>query len=195
MKRNGVSCVIFALAFLAAGAAHGRTANSEISFSATRAGEHIIAEARVDLAAAPALAWSVLTDYEAYPRFISTMRESRVVSRDSAGAVVEQKGSFGFLFFSREIEARMLIAEIPPNAIVARAVGGSFRELLGRYELLPVNGGVRLSYTGRLVPEFSLPPLIGMSIVHYALKKNFTEMVDEIRRRDALARQPFGAAR
>lgn len=122
------------------------------------------------------------------------MRESKVMSRGPAGTVVEQKGSFGFLFFSQEIEARMLVAEFPPNSIVARSVGGSFRELLGRYELLPVGAGVRLSYTGRLVPEFGLPPLIGMSIVHYALKKNFTEMVDEIRRRDALARQPFKAA-
>ncbi|MBE0627582.1 MAG: SRPBCC family protein [Burkholderiales bacterium] len=194
MNRNCVTGVFLSLVVSAAGAAYGQTASSEIDFSATREGEFIVAEARVDLAAAPALAWAVLTDYEAYPRFISTMRVSKVVSRDRTGTVVDQKGSFGFLFFSQEIEARMLVAEFPPSSIVARSVGGSFRELLGRYELLPVGGGVRLSYTGRLVPEFSLPPLIGMSIVHYALKKNFTEMVDEIRRRDALARQAFKAA-
>jgi ribosome-associated toxin RatA of RatAB toxin-antitoxin module len=194
LNRNGVNCVILALVVLAAGAAHGQTASSEINFSATRDGEFIVAEARVDLAATPALAWAVLTDYEAYPRFISTMRESKIMSRGPAGTVVEQKGRFGFLFFSQDIEARMLVAEMPPYSIVARSVGGSFRELLGRYELLPVGGGVRLSYTGRLVPAFGLPPLIGMSIVHYALKKNFTEMVDEIGRRDALARLPFKAA-
>jgi hypothetical protein len=117
------------------------------------------------------------------------MRESKIVSRGPGGTVVEQKGSFGFLFFSEDIEARMLVTESPPGTIVARSIGGSFRQLLGRYELLPLGKGVHLSYSGRLVPEFDLPPLIGMSIVRYALKQNFTEMVDEIRRRAAVARQ------
>jgi carbon monoxide dehydrogenase subunit G len=194
LTRNGAAGGFLFLVILAVSAAHAQVVRTEISFSAAREGEFIIAEARVDLPVAPATAWAVLTDYENFPRFISGMRESKVVARHPAGMVVEQKGSFGFLFFSQEIEVSMLVSEFPPNVIASRSNGGSFRDALGRYELQPLEEGVRLSYAGRLLPEFSLPPLIGMSIVRYALERNFTEMIEEILRRDALARQPVKAA-
>jgi ribosome-associated toxin RatA of RatAB toxin-antitoxin module len=161
----------------------------EIQFLATREGEFILAEARVDLPVAQSMAWSVLTDYESYPRFISTMIESRIIERSPFGKIVDQKGSFGFLFFTQAVEVRMLVAELPPSVVVARLVSGSFRDLQGRYELQPIASGTRLSYQGRFLPDFNLPPLIGMSIVHHALQKNFTEMVDEILRREAAAQR------
>jgi ribosome-associated toxin RatA of RatAB toxin-antitoxin module len=130
----------------------------------------------------------VLTDYERYPRFISSMRESKVVSRSSEGLVVEQKGSFSFLFFSQGIDVRLLVSEFPPNVIESRAIDGDFRVMNGRYELLQHGNNVRLSYSGRLVPNFSLPPIIGMKIMRYILLRNFREMVEEILRRDATAR-------
>ncbi len=190
LSRAGVAALFFILVQWGAGAAQAQVARPEIAFSVSLEGEFILVEAHVDLPVAPSMAWAVLTDYEGYPRFITGMRESRVVSRVPEGVVVDQKGSFGFLFFSQAIEVRALITEYPNNLIVSRTIGGSFRDSLGRYELLPLDGGVRVDYTGRLLPEFSLPPLIGMGIVHYILQRNFTEVVDEILRRDALARQP-----
>ena len=41
---------------------------------------------------------------------------------------------------------------------------------------------------GRFVPDFQIPPVIGIGIVHIAMQKNFTELVDEINRREAQAR-------
>jgi ribosome-associated toxin RatA of RatAB toxin-antitoxin module len=185
---------VFALAMLLAGSAHAWSNAPEISFSVAREGEFIRTEARVDLPVSPTLAWAVLTDYERYPRFISTMNESRVVSRSPAGLVVEQKGHFSFLFFSQAIETRLVVSEFPPNLVVARAIEGSFRVMNGRYELLQTENGVRLSYSGRLVPEFNLPPIVGMDVVHYILLRNFREMVDEMLRRHAAAQHEFGLA-
>jgi ribosome-associated toxin RatA of RatAB toxin-antitoxin module len=154
----------------------------ETNFSALREGESIVVSASVDLPVAAAQAWSVLADYERYPQFITGMRESRIIARGPSGLVVEQKGEFGILFFSQEVETRMLVVETPPHSIVSRSIGGSFREMEGRYELQPLPQGVRLIYSGRLVPEFGLPPLIGMPAVRYVLRRNFSEMVDEIMR-------------
>jgi hypothetical protein len=47
---------------------------------------------------------------------------------------------------------------------------------------------VRLDYTGRFTPDFYLPPLIGMPIMRRIVERRFRAMVDEIERRDALAR-------
>lgn len=165
----------------------------DIQFSATREGEFIVAEARVELPVAQATAWSVLTDYENYPRFISTMNESRIVERSPYGKVVDQKGTFGFLFFTQSVEVRLLVAELPPSVVAARLVSGNFRDLQGRYELQPIANGTRLLYQGRFLPDFDLPPLIGMSIVHSALQRNFSEMVEEILRREAAARRERAA--
>jgi len=180
---------------LLANLAYGQSNTPEISFSVTRAGELIQTDARVDLPVVPAVAWGVLTDYEHYPHFISSMRESKVVSRSPEGLVVEQKGSFSFLFFSQDIEIRLLVSEFPPNAIESRAINGDFRVMSGRYELLQSGNKVRVSYSGRMTPNFGVPPIIGTSIVRYILLKNFREMVAEILRRDAAARsaaQPNG---
>lgn len=107
--------LIIAFMALLANLAYDQSKSPEISFSVTREAEFIKTEARVDLPVAPALVWAVLTDYERYPRFISSMRESKIVSRSPDGLVVEQKGRVSFLFFSQAIEARMLVSEFPPQ--------------------------------------------------------------------------------
>ena len=186
---NSAAGVLIVMAMVLISPAYGRTDRPEISFNVTREGEFIRTEAHVDLHVSPALVWAVLTDYEHYPRFISTMRESKIVSRSPESLVVEQKGQFDFLFFSQAIEAKLQVSEIPPNLILARAIEGSFRVMDGRYELLSTGNGTRLNYSGRLVPEFSLPPIVGMHIVRYILLGNFSEMIDEMLRRDAVARR------
>jgi hypothetical protein len=168
---------MIAVMVLLANLAHAQSHAPDISFLVTREGEIILTDARVDL--------PVITDYEGYPRFISSMHESKVISRSPEGSVVEQKGHFSFMFFSQGIEARLVVSEFPPDLIVTRAIEGDFLVMNGRYELRQIGNHARLSYSGRLVPKFSLPPLFGLSIVRYILLRNFREMVDEILRRDA----------
>jgi ribosome-associated toxin RatA of RatAB toxin-antitoxin module len=182
--RDIIKLTIAATLFLAS-VAYAQSDRPEISFTVTREGEFLRTDAHVDLPVAPAAVWAVLTDYERYPHFISSMRESKIVARRPEGLVVAQKGSFSFLFFAQEIDARLLVSEFPPNVIESRAIEGDFRVMQGRYEILQRGSAVRLSYTGRLQPNFILPPIIGTSIVRYVLLRNLREMVDEILRRDA----------
>ena len=180
--------LFLAATVLLANLAHGEIGAPGFSFVVTREGDSIRTEAHVDLAVAPALVWAVLTDYERYPRFISSMRDSRIVSRSPGELVVEQKGSFSFLFFSQDIEARLLVSEFPPNIIESSVLKGDFKVMNGRYELLQVGDNARLSFSGRLIPKFSLPPVFGMSIARSVLLRNFNELIAEILRRDADAR-------
>lgn len=171
----------------------------ESRFEVVREGEFVTVTATADLAADPRLAWAVLTDYESYPRFVTDMRTSKILSRGGQGSegpvVVEQKGEFGFLLFTQPIDVRMVVFENPPRSIVARSIGGSFRDFVGRYEIMPLAGGMRLSYTGRFSPDFILPPLVGMTAVRYLMQKRFNELVGEILRREAQARPPARDAR
>jgi carbon monoxide dehydrogenase subunit G len=153
-----------------------------------RHGDAVTVFAGIELQVDPKIAWSVLSDYDHFSEFVPGMSVSRVLSRTSATTIVEQKGEFGFLFFRQPVELKLEVAETPQSVIVARAVGGSFREMSGRYDLEDVDGGVRIAYTGRFVPDFPLPPFLGVIAIRHTAATQLSAMVDEILRRDARAK-------
>ncbi|WP_157731142.1 SRPBCC family protein [Variovorax sp. HW608] len=149
-------------------------------------GESISVTASAEMLVDPHTAWKVITDYDHLAEFIPSMRSSRVVRRDADRLLVEQTGEFSFLFFRQPVEAKLAVVESPERWVAARAVGGNLREMDGRYTLesLP-SGAVRLSYSGRLVPDFAIPPVIGKMVVRNLVANQFDAMVREIERRDA----------
>jgi ribosome-associated toxin RatA of RatAB toxin-antitoxin module len=188
MRRSALpaACFMLSAALLVPQLALAQAAGSEISLNAVREGEFVNVSASVDLPVERDLAWSVLTDYAQYPRFVSSLTDSRVSDRSPDGYVVDQKGEFAFLFFSRKIELRMRVVEVPRQSVAARSIGGDFRELSSRYELQPLGiNGVRLVYLARFIPEFSLPPIIGMAAVEYVMRRDFSQLAGEILRRGA----------
>ncbi len=163
----------------------------QLSIEVRRVGDFITVNATVELKADPRIAWEVLSNYDDLARFIPDIRSSRVLKRDADGivVVVEQKGEFGVLFFRRDVEVTMEVSEEPPRRIVARAISGSMKEMETRYDLAPSERGVRLGYHGRFIPDFFLPPLIGLPLVRRSLERRFRAMAEEIERRAALARE------
>lgn len=152
-------------------------------------GGAITVSASADMRVQLATAWDVISDYDHLAEFIPDMRSSRVVQRDGDQVLVEQTGVLGFLFFQQAVEIRLAVTEWPPQRIVAHAVGGNLKEMTGSYTLETLPGGaIRLSYTARLRPDFAVPPLVGTLVVRDALARQFTAMVNEIVRRDTLAR-------
>jgi carbon monoxide dehydrogenase subunit G len=156
-----------------------------ISLETYRQGDAINVFAEVLVDVDPKLAWDVLSDYDHLAQFIPDMSVSRVLSREGNTVIVEQKGEFGVLFFHQPIDLRLQIVEVPHTSIVAHAVGGSFREMSGRYDLDETGGRVRISYAGRFVPGFSLPAFLGIIGVRHTAATQLTALVDEILRRDA----------
>jgi hypothetical protein len=82
----------------------------------------------------------------------------------------------------------MVVSEEPPRRIAARAIAGSMNYMEASYELSASGSGFELGYSGRFVPRFFVPPLIGASIVRRSLERRLRAMVNEIERRDAAAR-------
>jgi carbon monoxide dehydrogenase subunit G len=179
--------LIASCALLAAQCLPRSAAAHEIAIEVAREGEFISVRASAELKADPRVAWEVLTDYDNLAEFIPDLRSSRVLRRDAGGVLVEQKGEFGFLFFRQPIEVTMAVSEQPPRRIAARAVAGNMKDMEGSYELQASEAGLRLGYFGRFVPDFFLPPLIGLPIVRRSMERRFRAMVEEIERRDALA--------
>jgi carbon monoxide dehydrogenase subunit G len=156
--------------------------------TAHREGEAVLVEAFDDIDATPQQAWEVLTDYEGLSRFIPDMTESRVIMRNGNSVLVDQKGSASLFLLRRPVQVRLEIVESPCEWVTSRAVGGSFKEMDGRYDLRPQGGTLRFTYHGRIVPDFWVPDFMEAAAVRRAVSRQFGAMVNEIRRRVAADR-------
>jgi hypothetical protein len=163
---------------------------AEVAVHITRNGDALHVDARAEFEGTSARAWQVLTDYGRFAEFIPDLLSSRVISRDGNRVQVEQKGEAWLLFFSFPIDVRLAITEQPNTRIVSRSVGGNFREMECTYTLEAGQGRVLLRYTGRMVPDFYVPPLIGTLVLRHSVETSFRALVDEIERRQALPQKP-----
>ena len=180
--------LIAAVALAAAQSLPGCAEAQELTIEIDRQGEFITVSASALMQVDARIAWEVLSDYDHLAQFIPDMKSSRVVSRSGDRVLVEQKGEIGFFFYRQPVNVTLEVREQPQRRIVARRIDGNIRELETRYDLETSAAGVRFDYIGRFIPNFSLPPLIGMPIVRRIVERRFRAMVEEIVRRDALAR-------
>lgn len=167
---------------------HGPAAAQEVLIETVRKGDLITLIASAELQVDTGTVWGVISDYDHLAEFIPDMQSSHVIQREGDKVLIEQTGQIGFLVFQQPVAVRLEVHESPQRVIEAHAVGGNLKEMEGRYALerLP-SGAVRLTYSGRLVPGFAVPPVIGTLLVRNLLSEQFTALVREIIRRDLAA--------
>lgn len=179
--------MIAALALAAPLSTQG-AAQADVSIRTSHEGEFVTVSASAVMRVDPRIAWAVLSDYDHLAQFIPDMKSSRVVSRDGHKLRVEQTGEVGFIFYKQPVTVTLEVDEEPPRRITARGVEGNVKGLESYYELHASGPEVRLDYAGRFDPDFAIPPLIGMPVMRRVIERRFRAMVEEIQRRDALAR-------
>jgi len=155
---------------------------ADVVVDVARSGDVFQVDASAQLAGTVARAWQVLTDYSRFTEFVPDMQASRVISREGNRAVVEQKGEARVLFFSFPIDVRLAVIEYPKERIVSQAVAGNFREMHGTYSLEAGQGRVVVRYSGRLVPDFFVPPVVGTLALRRNVEATFRALVGEMER-------------
>jgi ribosome-associated toxin RatA of RatAB toxin-antitoxin module len=117
--------------------------------------------------AGPAVVWKILTDYEHMPEFVPDLQSAKILARSGNEAIVEQFGVARFLFISRDIHLVVRVTEQAMSAIDISMINGDMKIYHCRWEMSPIaeTGGTRISYTGRLVPKFYVPGMLGANIV------------------------------
>ena len=167
--------------------AAGPAAPAAALVEAHREGEGVVVHAVAEIAADARLAWDVLTAYDRYPEFVPDLQASRVVARSGRTATVEQHGRAGWLFYRIPVCVELSVVEEPYERVRAFGTGGDFRVFEGTYRLVPLPHGVRVEYSGRLVPDFHLPPWIGLAVLRAMVARQFEGLTGEIERRGAAA--------
>ena len=158
---------------------------ADIVVDVKRSGDVFSIEAHAEFPGGVARTWEVLTDYDRYAEFIPELTQSRVISRKGREVQVDQKGQTRVLFLNYPLDVRLAVSEQPYERVSSRAVAGSFREMRNAYVLEAREGRVLLRYTGRLVPDFYVPPIFGTLVLRRTVESMFEALVEEMERRNA----------
>lgn len=158
-------------------------AASEYSFKAERQGRAVQLRARVLLRGELSTVWRVLTDYDAYSRFIPGMQQSKVVVRLGNTATVEQHGEVQLLWVKRPLHVLLSVVEEPMRSVESTLLSGSVKYFRGRYELSSVGDSVQLDYLGEVVPDDDdQVGLVELVAIRANSARQFEALVREIER-------------
>lgn len=134
--------------------------------------------------ATPQDAWQVLTDYDRLHEFVPNLLSSKLISRSSQEAIVEQHGQAGFLFIRRTIHLMVRITEQPFSSIDVVLIAGDMKHYAAHWELVPSQqnsvNGTRIIYSGTMEPDFFVPPLFGRLLMQADVKKMVEATVTRI---------------
>lgn len=132
--------------------------------------------------ASPAAVWKVLTDYEAMPGFVPDLEKNSVISRTGNRVILEQSGVARFLFLSRTINLIVHVAEEPMSSIEIKLVTGDMKVYHCRWEMTPVpeTGGTRIVYTGKMVPKFYVPGMLGSNIIRRDIERMMQAVLERL---------------
>jgi hypothetical protein len=153
-----------------------------VTVEAVRHGEAIDIRASAQLQADGTTAWRVLTDYARYVDFIPHLRSCQVTARRGAVVTVQQEGEAALWWFKLPVRITYEITEQPPSRLQSHAIAGNLRSLDSVITLTPDGTGLRLDYSGRVVPGFALPGAMEQAAVERNIGQQFQALADEIER-------------
>ncbi|MES2316871.1 MAG: SRPBCC family protein [Pseudomonadota bacterium] len=145
------------------------------------AGQVFEVNASGSVKASPAAVWKVLTNYEGMPEFVPDLEKTKVISRTGNRAIIEQSGVARFLFLSRTIHLVVQVAEEPITSIDISLVTGDMKVYSCRWEMsaLP-DGGTKIAYSGKLVPKFYVPGMLGSNIIRRDIERMMVAVLQRL---------------
>lgn len=139
------------------------------------------------VAASPATALDVLTDFDHMVGVVPNLEISRIVSRTGRVFVIEQRGKADFGPFSVRFESRRRVEVFPDGRLVADALSGSTKYMHSELRVQAQGRGARIDYQAEMIPDRWLPSALGVSFMRHELAEQFNALRREMERRQAAA--------
>ena len=143
-------------------------------------GERVIVDVQATVAAPPAYAWAVLTDYDHMARYVSALKSSSVVNKSGNVLEVEQTGvaRVGFMKFS--FYSLRAVHLTPEREIHSQLIRGDFKSYEFTTRIFEKGANSLIIHHGEYVPNSWVPPGIGPSLIRDQTSKQYEELVAEI---------------
>ncbi|MES2757988.1 MAG: SRPBCC family protein [Pseudomonadota bacterium] len=177
-------CLCLMMATALPALAQGNAVDVSVERADSADGKVYQISARGEVAAPPAAVWRVLTDYDRLAEFVPDLRRSRVLSRSGDEAILEQLGEARLLFLRREIRLVVQVREQPISQIDINLVDGDMKVYRCTWRLVPLpeTGGTRVLYSGTMAPKFSVPSMLGSSMIRGDIEKMMTAVMKRLDR-------------
>ena len=163
-------------------------AADSVTVETTRQGAAVEVRAYALVQALHTTVWDTVTDYDHLAAFVPGMRSSRIVAQRDGALVVEQRGETRFLVFAFPVDVTLLATARPPDAVDVHLLSGTLKRLDGTYRIEAAGPGrIALRWTGLVEPD-ALPPLLGELVMRETIRDQFSGLVREIERREAVGK-------
>lgn len=157
--------------------------NTDIRVKVENDGEQIIINATFTVPVEPQLVWTVLTDFDNIPNFISSIQSSKVVGRSGNDVHVAQYAVEKYAFLTISLESVRKINLTPFRKIHERMISGNMRKMEETTQLLPEGNHTRIVYRAEIIPDVWILRFIGPHFIENEARKQFQEISNEIMRR------------
>ena len=170
--------VLGVLLFGGAAAAAGQHANPAVTVQ-DNGGVYRV-EARFAVPHPASIVFTVLTDYQAIPRFMPDVRRSVVLARTHGRATVEQEATARFLMFSRRVHLVLDVIEAPTTIRFRDRCGRSFNQYEGFWQIEPAENGATITYRLDARPVFDVPEFVLKRLLKRDAERMIARLESEI---------------
>jgi len=133
---------------------------------------------RFTVDASTATVWSVLTDYEGIPAFVSAMKSSRVREARADGALLVEQKAVGGMFGLERVATLLLEVRREKESLLFEDVGReSFWRYEGEWRVQATARGSTATYRLVAQPDFIVPPFV----LGRVLRRGARELLDDVR--------------
>ncbi len=151
----------------------------DVSVNAVRSGDGARVEGEFSVPVPLPVAWEVLTDYGEQPRFLTSLRESKVLRRWRGGCLLRQASRLEWWMLRKTVSVTLRIHEQARTEVAFEDESRSdVRRYAGAWTLAQDKGGVRVRYRLEAEPNEWLPGLL----VRRALTLHAREALEQVRR-------------
>lgn len=126
--------------------------------------------------------WRILTNYERMTEFVPDLESCKVLSRNGNEVMIEQFGVARLLFMTRPIHLIVRATEHPMSAIDIALVSGDMKQYEAHWEMTPIpeTGGTKITYKGRMMPNFYVPSLFGAKMIRMDIEHMLNAVLTRI---------------
>lgn len=157
--------------------------DSDIAVTARDDGDIVHIDVSLYVGVSPREVWAVITDYDNAKKFISDLEYSHIEVRDADAIYVHQKGTAKLGPLRFPVESYRRIQLVPFERMETRLISGTMKKMDGRILLKAEGAGTRITSHTELIPDFWLPPFIGLFLVEHEAREKFGELRREMLRR------------